>query len=191
MIDGHDDPQAAADYTDVEPSVRSPTGAWPTPGGSRSRASRSSAGRPSRRAVAARAALWSGDRAGAAADLEAIDETGVHGPAAEMRRATIRAGIAALDGRTGEAIALFRVARDGFRDIGLPWEEALVGIDMATLLDAREPEVMAAAARSREILTGLARPALPRQARGGVGSAPGEPARAGPRPTEAADRAAV
>ena len=76
---------------------------------------------------------------------------------------TIRAGIAALDGRTGEAIALFRVAREGWRDIGLPWEEALVGIDMATLLDAREPEVVAAAARSREILTGLrARPFLDR-----------------------------
>src|SRR6478735_406866 len=47
--------------------------------------------------------------------------------------------------------------------MGLPWEEALLGIDMATLLDAGEPEVVAAAARSREILTGLsARPFLDR-----------------------------
>ena len=55
------------------------------------------------------------------------------------------------------------LAREGFRDIGLPWEEALLGIDMATLLDAREPDVVAAATRSREILTGLrARPFLDR-----------------------------
>jgi hypothetical protein len=50
---------------------------------------------------------------------------------------------------------LYRGARDGWREIGVPWEEALTGIDMATVLDAREPEVQAAAARSREILTNL------------------------------------
>ncbi len=44
---------------------------------------------------AARAALWAGDRAGASADLEALDEAGLHGPAVEADRRTIRAGIAA------------------------------------------------------------------------------------------------
>ena len=64
-------------------------------------------------------------------------------------------------GRGSEAA--WRIAREGFRDIGLPWEEALVGIDMATLLDPREPEVTAAAARSREILIALrAQPFLDR-----------------------------
>jgi hypothetical protein len=163
LVAGHEDPQAVADYLDVR-SLRAL-------GEGRVADARQFAiesfttvgGRLSRRATAARAALWSRDRIGAAEDLEAIDETGIHGPAAELRRTTIRAGIAALDGRTGEAIALFRLARDGWRDINLPWEEALVGIDMATLLDAREPEVQAAAARSREILTGLrARPFLDR-----------------------------
>ena len=92
-----------------------------------------------------------------------IDDSGIRGPAVELRRATIRAGITALDGQTAEAIAMYRGAREGWRDIGLPWEEALVGIDMASLLDAREPEVVAAAARSREILTRLrARPFLER-----------------------------
>ena len=81
--------------------------------------------------------------------------------------------------------------RDGWREIGLPWEEALVGIDMASLLDADEPEVIAAAARSREILTGLrAQPFLDRL-ESALAAAPREPAGAGLRPTEAADRAAV
>ena len=155
IIEGHDDPQAAADYRDIQ-AVRA------LAEGHLAAARRhaldsffTAPGRPSRRAVAARAALWSGERADAAADLEAIDQTGVHGPVADLRRTTVEAGIAALDGQTSEAVALFRVAREGFREAGLPWEEALVGIDMATLLDVREPEVVAAAERSREILTGL------------------------------------
>lgn len=119
-----------------------------------------------------------------------IVESGIRGPAVELRRATIRAGIAALAGQTAEAIALYRGARDGWRDIGLPWEEALVGIDMASLLDAREPEVVAAAARSREILTGLrAQPFLDRL-EAALAAVTAEPAAAG-RPIEAADRAAV
>ena len=83
----------------------------------------------------------------------------------------------------------FRVVREGFRDIGLPWEEALLGIDMATLLDAREPEVVAAAARSREILTGLgARPFLDRLEAALGREAVATPARRG---SETGDRTAV
>jgi hypothetical protein len=47
---------------------------------------------PSREAVAARASLWSRDGASAAADLAAIDATGIHGPAVELRRALLRSG---------------------------------------------------------------------------------------------------
>jgi hypothetical protein len=163
LIEGHDDPQAAADYADTRAHRAVAEGRLAD---ARRHALESFSivpGKPSRRVVAARAALWSRNRADAAADLDAIDQTGVHGPAADLRRTTVQAGIAALDGRANEAVALFRVAREGFRDIGLPWEEALLGIDMAMLLDAREPEVVAAAARSREILTGLrAQPFLDR-----------------------------
>ena len=163
IVAGHDDPQVAADYADVR-AIRALTEGRLADARRFAIESFSTVGGlPSRRAMAARAALWSGDRAGAMADLDAIDATGVHGPAAELRRTAIRAGIAALDGRTGEAIAQYRTAREGWRDLGVPWEEALLGIDMATLLDPREPEVVAAAARSREILTGLrARPFLDR-----------------------------
>ena len=52
---------------------------------------------------AARPALWSLDREAAAADLEALDATGVHGRVVEIRRLTIRAGLAALDGHVADA----------------------------------------------------------------------------------------
>jgi hypothetical protein len=191
MVVGHDDPQAAADYSDVRALRALAEGRL---GDARRFATESFStvgGRPSRRAVGARAALWSGDRSGAVADLQAIDDTAVHGPAADLRRVTIQAGIAALDGQTAEAIALYRGVRDGFRELGVPWEEALLGIDMATLLDAREPEVVAAAARSREVLTGLrARPFLDRL-EAALSLAELQPAVSESRPSEAADRAAV
>jgi class 3 adenylate cyclase len=164
LAESHDDPQAAADYDDMRASRALAEGRLAD---ARQHAIDSSAKlhhqSPSRRALAARAALWAGDLADAIDDLAAIDATGMHGPAIELRRATIRAGIAALEGRTAESIALYRQARDGWRDLGVPWEEALTGIDMATLLDPREAEVQAAATRSREILTSLrAQPFLER-----------------------------
>ncbi len=104
---------------------------------------------------AARAALWDGDAAGAAADLAAIDATGVQTPITELRRQGIRAGLAALDGRSDEALGLYRQVLRGWRDTGFVWEEALVAMDMATLLDPTDDEVRAAAERARETLTRL------------------------------------
>ena len=106
-------------------------------------------------ARAARAALWGADPAAAADDLAALDGTGFHGPAIEADRATIRAGLAALEGRTVEAMAMYRDVLRAWCDLGLPWDEALAGIDMAMLLDPANPEVRAAAQRSREILVRL------------------------------------
>jgi hypothetical protein len=40
-------------------------------------------------------------------------------------------------------------------DLGLAWDEALTGIDMATLLEPADPEVRAAADSARDILTRL------------------------------------
>jgi tetratricopeptide (TPR) repeat protein len=118
---------------------------------------------PTSLAGAARAALWSEDAAGAADNLAALDGSGFHGPAVEADRKTIRAGIAALDGRPGDAMALYREALRAWRDLGVPWDEALCAIDMATLLDPSEPEVRAAAEAAREILVRLeARPFIAR-----------------------------
>ena len=104
---------------------------------------------------AARPALWRLDREAAAADLEALDATGVHGRVVEIRRLTIRAGLAALDGHVAEALARYDEALRGWRDLRLPWDEALTSIDMAILLDPTHPEVQAAGASGREILSRL------------------------------------
>ena len=112
---------------------------------------------------AARPALWDGYVAGARTDLAALDATGVHGRVVEVRRMTIRAGLAALEGRSADAVALYREALRSWRDLGQTWDEALTGIDMATLLDPSEPEVRAAAESAREILVRLgAKPYLQR-----------------------------
>ena len=103
----------------------------------------------------ARAALWQHDSAGAMADIAALDAAGLHGQAVEADRTVIQAGIAALEGRSADAISLYRVARRAWRDLGLVWDEALCGLDMALFLGHEDPEVAAAAASAREILVEL------------------------------------
>jgi hypothetical protein len=106
-------------------------------------------------ARSARAALWSSDLAAARTDLAIIDGSGLHGAAVEADRATIQAGIAALEGRSADAVGLYRAALRTWRDLGLAWDEALCGLDMALLLDPADAEVAAAAGAAREILVGL------------------------------------
>jgi class 3 adenylate cyclase/tetratricopeptide (TPR) repeat protein len=104
---------------------------------------------------AARAALWMDDGAAAREDLAAIEQAGVHGRAPEADRMTLRAGIAAFEGRPDEALSGYREALRAWRDLGLAWDEALCGLDMALLLDPGHPDVQAAAASAREILLRL------------------------------------
>jgi hypothetical protein len=87
--------------------------------------------------------------------LGEIDAVGAHGTFISARRADIEAGIAALEDRPSDALGLYRRALDRLRDLGLPWEAALVGIDMATLLDPSETDVRAAAATARETIIEL------------------------------------
>ena len=113
--------------------------------------------------IGARTALWARDGEGAARALDHHRALGSHGPAIEATETTISAGLAALSGRSDEARVTYRTALRSWRDLGLPFDEALTAIDMATLLDPAEPEVRAAAETAREILTGLkAQPFLDR-----------------------------
>ncbi len=113
--------------------------------------------------LAARPALWDGHTARVREALERLDATGVHGPVVEIHRATLRAGLAAMDGRAAEATGLYREALRGLRDLGLPWDEALTAIDMASVLDPADPEVKSAADAARQILERLgARPFVAR-----------------------------
>ncbi len=50
-----------------------------------------------------------------------------------------------LEGRTAEALALYREALAGWRSLGLAWDEALTVIDMVKFLGPTEPEVQTAA----------------------------------------------
>ena len=94
-------------------------------------------------------------REGAGRLLDVLDEAGLHGPAIEADRITIRAGIAALEGRIIDALGLYREALRAWRDLGLAWDEALCAIDMAQLIGPGDPEVREAAAAAREILVRL------------------------------------
>jgi class 3 adenylate cyclase/tetratricopeptide (TPR) repeat protein len=106
-------------------------------------------------ALAAHAAVWRGDLGGAAAELAAIDATGIRTPVVEARRAGIRAAIAAGEGPRADAIRLFRDALRRWRDLYLVFDEALCAIDMATLLDPADPGVQAATESARGTLVGL------------------------------------
>src|SRR3954471_2217636 len=112
---------------------------------------------------AGRPALWSGNLEDARRLADAADEAGGFGPLVAARRHTSRAGIAALEGRTADALSLYRDALRGWRSVHAVWDEALTGIDMATVLDPSEPDVAAAIKSTREILERLgAKPYLER-----------------------------
>jgi hypothetical protein len=192
LIEGEADPQAAADYKDIHALRALGEGRLADARRIAIEGAGMIGGRvPSRRAVAARAAIWSQDPIGAAEDLAAIHASAMRGPAIELRRTTIRAGITALEGRTAESIALYREARDGWRDVAVPWEEALTGIDMATVLDSLEPEVQTAAARSREILTNLRAAPFLQRLEASLARVPGTGGRVVRREAETRDRTAV
>jgi class 3 adenylate cyclase/tetratricopeptide (TPR) repeat protein len=159
----HDDPQTAGAPMDTKANAAQAAGRlddaqkfWLAGGTFASQA-------PSANYQAARPATWAGDLEAVRRYLAAIDATGFHGPVVEVKRTTMRASIAALEGRKREAIALYQEALAGWRDLKVTWEEALTGIDMATVLDPAEPEVQAVVRSTREILTRLgAKPYLER-----------------------------
>ena len=104
---------------------------------------------------AAHAALLSGDPASASAALDRLVATGAHGRALEMDRTAIHAGLAALDGRRAEAIAGYRAALTGWRDLGLPWDESLTTLVFVRLIGADDPDALAAGLAAQAILRRL------------------------------------
>jgi tetratricopeptide (TPR) repeat protein len=120
-------------------------------------------GQPEYAYRAARASLWGRDLSDATELLARVEQSGAYGPVQDARVAAVRAGIAALDGRTAEALALYRDALRGFRETHSILDEAMTGIDMTELLDPSEPEVAATTKSTREILERLgAKPYLER-----------------------------
>ncbi len=100
-------------------------------------------------------ATWLRDTGGLRGILGDLRGVSAHGPVAETLSANAEAGIAALAGRVGDAVTLYQRARAGWHELGLPFAEALAGIDMATVLDPNLPEVADAIERSRQVFTEL------------------------------------
>jgi hypothetical protein len=103
----------------------------------------------------AHAALLAEDPATARLALDRLVRTGAHGRAVDVDRLAIAAGLAALDGQRSQAIAGYRAAIAGWRDLGLPWDEALTSIEFVRFIGPDEPEAIAAADAARAILERL------------------------------------
>ncbi|MFL5675942.1 MAG: ATP-binding protein, partial [Chloroflexota bacterium] len=113
--------------------------------------------------LAGRVAVWRHDADAVRRQIERHEGLRVHGQAISVERVTMRAALAALEGRTADALAGYREALDGWRELGLAWDEAMTGLEMASVLDRSDPEVDAAVRRSIEVFERLrARPFLER-----------------------------
>jgi hypothetical protein len=85
--------------------------------------------------------------------LAAVDESTRRGRAIDNERASLRAGVAALEGRVEEAHSSFGEVLRTWRDLGCVWDEAV------TALEPSLPDVREAAVSARETFTRLgARP---------------------------------
>jgi class 3 adenylate cyclase/tetratricopeptide (TPR) repeat protein len=104
---------------------------------------------------AAQTALERRDAGALRGDLEALDAFGFHAPVAELQRSELVAGLAALDGRTGEATRSYLEVVRGLREIGLPLEAAFATIRMTTVLDQRSHELRQAVDEAAELLRRL------------------------------------
>jgi class 3 adenylate cyclase/tetratricopeptide (TPR) repeat protein len=102
---------------------------------------------------AGRAALHHGDRV-TAERVAALIEPSVGG-ACDGDVAALRAGLAALEGRVDDARVGYRTASNVYREMGLRFDVAMTGLDMAALIGPGDPTVRAAAAEAREILVEL------------------------------------
>jgi len=90
---------------------------------------------------AGRAAVLGGDAALAQTALDRLAALGSRGRAIEADRTTIRAGLAAIAGDRPAALAGYRTAVTAYRELGLAFDEALLGIEAARMLGVTEPEV--------------------------------------------------
>ncbi|MDP9343576.1 MAG: AAA family ATPase [Actinomycetota bacterium] len=116
---------------------------------------------PTALSVAGRAALWQGDAAKA---REAVAAMAVfRGRWMRAVKATVEAGLAALEGRPEESAAGYRRAIEAWRALETPLDLALFGLDMGTMLGMDHPDAAEAVEESKAILERLgAKPFLDR-----------------------------
>ena len=108
--------------------------------------------------LAARAALWASDLAAASELVDQLASSPGRAQAFELDLVTMRAGVAALEGRRSESISGYRDALRGWRSLGVVFDEALAVVDMAILLSPTDREMAESSTlieAARETLTGL------------------------------------
>ncbi|MDQ3553534.1 MAG: hypothetical protein M3395_03875, partial [Chloroflexota bacterium] len=109
--------------------------------------------------LAARAALTLHDAARARAALDGLEAMGVRGPALNLQREAMEAGLAALEGRPVEAINGFRDTGRRLKEVGMVLDVALNGLLSVQLLGSTNADARGLAEEAREIFVRMgARP---------------------------------
>ena len=108
---------------------------------------------PNARFAVGRTALHLGDL-GLARDVAATLEPPLGG-ATDADLDALRAGIAVGEGRMDEALVGYRAALGAYRDLGLRFDIAMTGLDMAVLIGPDQAAVRAPAAEALEIFREL------------------------------------
>jgi hypothetical protein len=113
--------------------------------------------------LALRAALWMKDVERARATARRLDEFPASGRTAQIDRAAAAAGIAALEGRSSDAVAGYLDVLVRWEALGLHFDSARAALDFVLLVGPDVPEARTAATEARPILERLgARPYLER-----------------------------
>jgi hypothetical protein len=99
--------------------------------------------------AAARAAVQAGDLGQLTAAIALLESTQTHGALVDAQRETWRAASLALRGESSQALPAYVAVLKRWADLRAAWDEALAALDMVTLLDPTEPQVMAAAEIAR------------------------------------------
>jgi hypothetical protein len=104
---------------------------------------------------AGKAAILAGDATGAREALDSLTLNGTRGRVIDIERETIEAGIAALEGRTDDAVARYRAALSTWGEMRLPWDQAWAAWAAVASLGTDVPEARAWGAAARSILAQL------------------------------------
>ena len=104
---------------------------------------------------AGKAAILAGDATGAREALDNLTLNGTRGRVIDIERETIEAGVAALEGRTDDAVARYRAALATWGEMGLPWDQAWAAWTAVASLGTEVPEARAWGAAARSILAQL------------------------------------
>lgn len=99
--------------------------------------------------VAGCCAVLARDLEAARADLAAVRALAVHAPVFDAREREVEAGIAAMEGRTADALAAYADAISRWDALGMAGDAAQTALAMATVLDPTEPRVRSHADAAR------------------------------------------